>query len=327
MSELVGKQPEVPVRDGAEATVSRVFVVNLSLFLIFGVYGCWWLIYFTDAFPQIGGLLALGGAFSWLAFASKIIADERRRELQTWADRIIWSNPWTRWVFVAMVSASLLLTSLFGSIQVESTHGVADRDLVIASLGSAPVEPVALPSAGKVRRPVWVSWSSSTWRVKISGYPDRTVTVGPFRRIDLALPRSFLRPVALLRPTIGLFDAVHNLPRNENLLVRIGTQQFRTSFDGRAIWVSDDDDLEVPSSLETAWHAELGAQNRPSILYYWLHPQKLPGLRVGPPPGTDVHVSVLDADNKPFVQASFTVRSVEGREDFVQEVKLDVPSN
>src|SRR6266496_3789796 len=71
------------------------FTTNLAWIIVLGVAISGWILYFTDWFPAIGGLLALGGVFSWLAFVSKVLPDERLKVLQASAGARIFSRRWS----------------------------------------------------------------------------------------------------------------------------------------------------------------------------------------------------------------------------------------
>jgi hypothetical protein len=52
---------------------TKGFLTNFGLILAFGILGCGWIRRYTDWFEIVGGLLPLGGAFTWLAFVLKIV--------------------------------------------------------------------------------------------------------------------------------------------------------------------------------------------------------------------------------------------------------------
>jgi hypothetical protein len=58
-----------------EPGLSPLFVTNLLAILAVGVSFCAWILHYTEWFPAIGGILALGGVLSWLAFVSRILPD------------------------------------------------------------------------------------------------------------------------------------------------------------------------------------------------------------------------------------------------------------
>jgi hypothetical protein len=320
-----------------EPVLPLLFVTNLLAILAFGVAISAWMLYYTEWFPAIGGLLALGGVVSWLAFVSRILSDERMKGLQGWADRAILCSRITLTVLVLLTVAGLVTASFLGAVQVESVRESADRFLRVDPADSPPGGDVRLRAGHAVRKLVWTSWWKPTaWRVKVSGYPDEVVTVRPWRRESLSVPASFQRPVVLLRPTVDLFDAVHNSPRRISVRVTFPKgpsssrtpREFRTQpdgqplkFDGRSLWIGCDEDVDIPLRLEAAWRAELSASQRSSLINYWLRPRALTGERVALVVGTEIQVTLFDLDGNKSEQ-EFVVRK---QSDFLQEEKLDLP--
>src|SRR5215475_10740378 len=98
------------------------FAGNLAGIIVLGVLLTAWTLYYTDAFPAIGGLLALGGLFSWVAFVSKVLPDHRLKALQDSADRRVFGNPATRRVLIAIAVIALVAGSAIGSIQLTSVR-------------------------------------------------------------------------------------------------------------------------------------------------------------------------------------------------------------
>lgn len=324
-------------KDVPEPELSPLFVTNLMAILVVGVALCAWILYYTEWFPAIGGLLALGGVLSWLAFVSRVLPNHRLEALQTWADRAILCSRITLTVLVLLAVVGLASASFLGTVQVESLRESTDRFLRVHPVNSSPGDEVRLRAGEAFRRPVWTSlWNPATLRVKVSGYPDEVVTVRPWRREALSVPASFERPVVLLRPTVDLFDAVHNSPRR--LSVRVAFPKGLSSsrppreflaqpdgqplqFDGRSLWIGCDEDVDIPLRLEAAWRAELGASQRSSMINYWLHPRALTGERLALETGSEIQVTLFDHEGNKSVQ-EFVVRK---QSDFLQEEKLDLP--
>ncbi len=317
--------------------LSPLYVTNLVAILLAGVSFCAWILYYTEWFPAIGGLLALGGVLSWLAFVSRVLPNHRLEALQTWADRAILCSRTTLAVLVLLAAAGLAFASFLGTVQVESVRESADRFLLVHPADSPPGEEVRLRAGEVFRGPVWTSfWSPAALRVKVSGYPDELVTVRPWRREMLSVPASFERPVVLLRPTVDLFDLVHNSPRRLSVRVTFPggrphsrpPREFLTEpdgkplqFDGRSLWVGCDEDVDIPLRLEAAWRAELAASQRSSMINYWLHPRALTGEHLRLETGSEIHVTLYDQEGNKSVQ-QFVVRK---QSDFLQEEKLDSP--
>ena len=317
--------------------LSGLFVGNLVSILVVGVALCAWILYHTDWFPAIGGLLALGGVLSWLAFVSRVLPNHRLEALQTWADRAILCSRITLTVLALVAVVGLVSASFLGTVQVESVRESTDRFLRVYPVGSTPGDEVRLRPGEAFRKPVWTSfWNPTALRVKVSGYPDEVVTVKPWQREPLSVPASFERAVVLLRPTVDLFDVVHNSPRKLSIRVTFPKgpsssrppREFHAEadgqpllFDGRSLWIGCDEDVDIPLRLEAAWRAELGANKRASMINYWLQPRALTGERLALEIGSEIQVTLLDLEGNKFVQ-EFVVRK---QSDFLQEEKLDLP--
>ena len=57
----------------------KIVAFNLFTLLAIGVVTSGWILYYTDYFPVVGGLLGLGGLFAWVAFLSNIIDENRKK--------------------------------------------------------------------------------------------------------------------------------------------------------------------------------------------------------------------------------------------------------
>src|SRR5262249_19998444 len=105
--------------------MTTYFVRNLVGLLLVGVGILAWVLSYTDWFPAVGGVLALGGALSWLAFVSRILKNERLEQLQDWADVKIFNNPRTQWCVLAVGLSALVLTFFVGTLELCSEPGAS----------------------------------------------------------------------------------------------------------------------------------------------------------------------------------------------------------
>src|SRR5947209_1330617 len=71
---------------------SALFVTNLILIGVFGVALSGWILFYTDYFEIFGGLLSLTGLFSWLAFISKALPEDRLKALQSALDNRVFNR-------------------------------------------------------------------------------------------------------------------------------------------------------------------------------------------------------------------------------------------
>lgn len=306
------------VGEAKEPALPRVFITNLLTILGLGVLVSIWILHYTQWFPAIGGILALGGLVSWLAFVSRILREERLEALQAWADKAVFCSRATLAVVGTLAICLIVAANFLGGIQVEGARGSSDRFVRLSHLGTNGADDLRLRPGEVVRRPLVTRWwRPRAWRVKVSGYPDEVVTVRPWPRVNLTVPSSFVRPVVLVRPTVDMFDVVHHMPRT--LAVRVGSQEYKTPFNGYAVWIGCDEDVAVPLQMELAWSAEVG--ERRSAVNYWLHPKALTNERFELPAGTELTVRVFDQEQ---TLAERTVAVRPATTFFPQEVVLDV---
>jgi hypothetical protein len=315
-----------------KTTAKGIYFTNLGLILLCGVLLCAWLLYFSDWFEVVGGLLTLGGAFTWLAFVSKILREDRIKELQDWVEKNILEQKKT-----LILSSSLLLLEvlaaclLLGTIQVESLQESSDRALYVYSSGSKRGEAIRLPPGG-ARRVVLLTtwWSPSEYVVKVSGYPDIVEKLQPLHRTELRVPSSFRRPIVLVRPTAFLADMVGH--DEQRLAVSVTRRTGETigvgenlRYTGRAIWIGCDDDVQVPQAIQDGWLYQLGADQRLSS--YWRRPEILGDKRLELNPGDSVHAELRDKNGTSKATSSKEVQLPQGREEFVIEEVLDVSAS
>ena len=57
--------------------------INIALLLTSGVLVSAWLLYYTDWFPIVGGLLGLAGLFAWVGVLMGLVSDARKKQLRS----------------------------------------------------------------------------------------------------------------------------------------------------------------------------------------------------------------------------------------------------
>src|SRR5882762_7171793 len=97
---------------------SNLAFANLVVILSYGVLVSWWILYYTDWFVVVGGLLALGGAFSWLALVSRALSKERTEAIQEWIDREVLNRHRTGVAFLALLLLGFTLGNFVGAVEV-----------------------------------------------------------------------------------------------------------------------------------------------------------------------------------------------------------------
>jgi hypothetical protein len=100
----------------------KSYARNLTTLILTGVLVSGWFLFYTDWFEVIGGLLALSGILSWLAFVSKILPEERIKQLQAALDARVLAKPRT-WLVVSGLLVILILIALcFGSLELKTRN-------------------------------------------------------------------------------------------------------------------------------------------------------------------------------------------------------------
>lgn len=238
-------------------SLPATYLLNLVFIGLFGVLVCAWVLYYTDSFEVVGGLLALGGAFSWLAFLLKVLRDERLKSIQDWFDRSVFVRIWPILVVISLSVIAIAVFSCVATVQIEaiSGGGAAIIDTPAAERTEAKGEWSAISQGSHVRKLFWV-WpgEKKDVQVKYVGLPPRIFSLHGWQRLDLQAPDSFERPVILLRPKVTLFQSRANNP--VLLLAKIGSKSFETEFRGQALWIGTDSEIEVPTPIIDRWRAE-----------------------------------------------------------------------
>jgi hypothetical protein len=292
---------------------TNAFLFNFALIVLFGVAATGWIRRYTDWFEIVGGLLALGGAFTWLAFVLKILRDQRLKAMQIWADRVIFRGmPVRMGLGMLFVGGTLVVALGVGTIQVES-FGSSDRTLQIYPAGSPETEPERLPAGGSVRAPVWTSWwLPRKYVVKIDGYPAALETVHPLQRNELKAPVSFVRrPVVLIRPLALTAELLENNPGLVTAQVNAHTIDTITNYSGQSLWIGCDEDVEVPLSVLDSWRKELDEAKLPRLFRLWVHPKTIGDPELHLKPGDLVDVEIVGGGGTPTKLSRIVVQRPE----------------
>jgi hypothetical protein len=244
------------------APLPRTFLVNLTVLLAIGVVGSGWILRYTDWFPAVGGVLALGGLFSWLAFVSKLLSEEVTGQLQ---QRFLaaFSKGYVCAILLVLIAALAFTASFFGAIRIEVQSTAQIRGFDLYREGSGEVEHLVITSDGSSNIPVLTVFGASQWRIKIPGFPYQSVTVRPFQRPTLYFPQSFKRPVLLIVPSNEL---VHDRS-DYTLKLTIAVGNRRVVIDDYSwfvFWVGCGPDVQLPLVEQATLRAEK-ARLRPML--------------------------------------------------------------
>jgi hypothetical protein len=309
---------------------SSLFGLNLMGLLVLGVAVSAWLLYYSDVFPEVAGLLGLGGAFAWVGFVLKLLRENRISDLQNWTDTTVFSSPRTT-VVLSLLAPVLLTAGCFrGGIQLEPFQESLEHSVQIHGVGRPPSVLMHLPPSGQLRWNGWTCWWSPTKvAVKVSGYPEMDVEIHPWKRIPIYVPSSLLRPVVLLRPSVDLIDAVRDTSVTLELTIKEDGKPVarpRAAFDGHAVWIGADADILVPQETEARWHQELTDRKSEQHLAFWLPPLAPPQFNVTLRPGQEILAALRKKNNDIYATTNFRVESLRSGREFVQEEVLNVPS-
>lgn len=178
-----------------------VFVINFLLLISIGTAASAWTLRYTDYFPEIGGVLALGGIFSWLAFVSRLIPKETTEGLQKWFAAAMGS--WIFLVFLCgLASAGVYEGGHYAAIRVDASRASEVHDAWLYEAGKGPGTPKRLGEEGRCNILVNVMRSrpANFW-LKLPGRPaEQMENVTPWSRLLRYFPEEFRRTVLLLVP-------------------------------------------------------------------------------------------------------------------------------
>jgi hypothetical protein len=303
------------------------FAANLVLLVVVGVAALSWILDFTDWFPAVGGVFALGGALSWLAFVSRLLKEERLEELQDWADHAIFDNRRTRLAVVVIGLAGLVGACFVGTLELQGESGASVSRSVFVRR-AAQSTPSRTTLSGTLRLPYLTSWAvPSRLYVKVSGYPEVEATVRPWSRTTLIGPDAFLRPVVVLKPDKDVLQMLANNPLD--LVVRVASGPHPSEhkvpgYHGETVWVGCDEDVDVPAQVLESWKSELAIREQGQFLHLWSHPRAVTGGPAALDAGDRLGVEVLAGPGRPYARADVTVRPVRVPRDFPQEEEIHV---
>lgn len=312
----------------AERAVTRRVFLNLGLLIALGVAVSGWILYYTDWFPVVGGLLGLGGLFTWIAFISGLLKDERKEQFQEGFERLVLLERRT-WMGVLLAGSLFLLwASLHGTVVVQSLADDTDRTVTIRGAASF------LPPRSEQKHVIFTGWTSRDVEVKVSGLPAETFKVFPLRRRTVATPSSFTaRRVLLIRPEPRV---AANAEKNDfELVVRRGGiggkkgevigKLERGQYRGEAVWVGCDPDVLIPAALIDRWHLEMLRSEVPEeVLTRWAAPLAVAEdatLKAGDP----IRVELLRPDGGPYAVGEAKVQALLSGHGFAQELLLQIP--
>lgn len=310
---------------------------NLIALVAWGVILSAWMLWYTDWFPVVGGLLGLTGAFSWIAFLANLVPDARKSQLQAWFDSRVLQRYWPLAALSGLSLAFVLLfTSWHGTLVIDALGDGTARTAELRPVGqSEEANPLRLGSAARSERTVLLPtgfFSSESYRLKLEGLPAIEIEIVPWSRTSVVVPVDFLTaPVVLLRPSATMSGEAST--GEFSLLVRTDDEEYGriTDYRGESVWIGAREDVQIPAGLLERWRLDLMSQNLPTDLARrWTVPRSI----VGSAPlkrGTEITAIILRepdrlGDGDAGIQGQVAEKVVGARRgaDFPQEVVIDV---
>lgn len=240
-TDLPSRPAPVPApADPPPAGAGRV-VANLFLLSIVGVAASIWIWHYTEWFPVMGGLLGMGGVFTWLAFLSGILTSERRDELQALLDRKVLAARWLIGALAFVTLAGAALAASCGAVIVRSTADDRDRTVAVtaAGPGAEAAEPTwhHLPPRSALKLPTWIGAGERELLVRVSGLPPQPIVLGRFDRRVLEVPGSFRPGIEVVVPEGPHAATVKRCRDCELVVLHQGNEAARQPYRGQRTWI------------------------------------------------------------------------------------------
>ncbi|MBT4427195.1 MAG: hypothetical protein HOI02_10345 [Rhodospirillaceae bacterium] len=196
-------------KEGSTKTV--LYFVNLFASVVLGVTVSAWVLFFTDLFPVVGGLLGLGGLFAWIAFLSHIVSDERKKQLQQGFDQQVLSRLWyTLVIFALGIGLWLGIAETRGTMKLEAIAETKIRSVKIYTVEASgagsqlPIEDFLLLPGTEMKLIVPTPWfGCREYLISVENYqltPRFKACALATTTIDF--PNSFFQESAAMGPAV-----------------------------------------------------------------------------------------------------------------------------
>ncbi len=319
------------MNDASDNLSTAIF--NLISLVCAGLSVSWWILYFTDAFPVVGGLLGLGGFFLWIGFVLNILTKERKEQLQKGFDKYFLQQKWlSALVFLLLILWWLVFAPIKGTLRVTSLESSTGRFIEVYCMeNEKPLQDTlhryVLSPGQSSRILLSTSWFGETkYYVKVSGLPGRRVAIRGLRIKPILIPDTlYERPVILMRPSANLSGPVSE---GFSFRVKVNDKTVGTieNYRGEAVWVGADDDVKVPERLIEAWRIEFIAVNlNQAGTVKWLIPlSTAPDLEFQPAAVVKIELCLKNHfDQPPVYSKTVTISETGSSRGFPEEVILD----
>lgn len=225
-----------------------LFLINLALLIVLGTAACGWMLHFTNWFPEVGGVLALGGVFSWLAFVFRLIPDDTSKAMR--AGFAAGLNGLIALSGIAALGYAMwVFASHRGAIRIEARQGAIPGEAWIWEENKPADRPEILSADGVTNIPVEVTSPVSRY-IKIKGRPMVTTDVRPRHRTPISYPDGFQRHVLLVAPSACAVNALAAAHARVELQVEVMDEQGKNyvsmtipDYDWFAFWVGCSSDV------------------------------------------------------------------------------------
>ena len=184
----------------AQPAFPTTLVVNFSLLVALCACACYWMWRSTDWLPVVGSLLALSGAFSWIALIARLVPRDRSDAMFIGIQRVF-AEDWRVSATLLIAAAGLLVLSLFvATVDLRSVGDLSPLAITLSPMDSFEQRPERqrVTPGDTYRRVIWRNpISQPKYLLQVSGYCPRVIQCGLWSVGDFESPYSLVRPIRL----------------------------------------------------------------------------------------------------------------------------------
>jgi hypothetical protein len=240
------------------APLPRLYLANLFALVTTGVLVSGWLLYYTESFEVVGGLLGLGGLFAWAAFVVGLLTDDSKEKLQAAFENGVLLRWRTMFLCFLVLIGVGVLTFSSATLVLDAEAEDADR-MVSVSFGDADAASSRVAAHSVRRMWMFTGFGTTPLRVKMDGLPGLNATVQPPFRTNLTVPTAFEgRPLLLVRTTPFQSGSLARAPGDFELHVSLeGKSEMLPAYGGQTVWIGAEDDVPIPTKVLQRWREAL----------------------------------------------------------------------
>src|SRR5438132_6389054 len=120
-------------RRETNADRSEIGSMNFVLLIVLGVAVSYWLMWYSEWFEQFASILALSGGLTWVAVVLKLLTEDQKRNLQSFAQSTL-GRASTVGLLSILIVGLVVLASCFCTIRVKLMQDASDRVVLIYSV-------------------------------------------------------------------------------------------------------------------------------------------------------------------------------------------------